>query len=83
MILKELRRICKGPIIVSFFCNTMIYKIAHCEGIKYHNDETKHHFRLSRKALTEEVRKRRLIVDKWVPKYALGPRQASAVLVRD
>lgn len=83
LILKELRRICTGPIIVSFFCNTMIYETACCESGKFHKGGTKHYFRLSRKAFAEEVRKCGLIVERLVPKYGLISRHACAVLVRD
>jgi hypothetical protein len=83
LILKELRRICTGPIIVSFFCNTMIYENACCERGKFHKDEIKYYFRLNRKAFVEEVRKCGLTVEKWVPKYSLLSKLACAVLVRD
>jgi len=65
LILKELRRICTGPIIVSFFCNTMIYETARCERGKFHKDGTKYYFRLSRKAFAEEVRKCGLTAEIW------------------
>jgi SAM-dependent methyltransferase len=83
LILKELQRICTGPIIVSFFCNTIIYEVACCEGWKSHKAGTKHNFHLSRKAFTEEVRECGLTVEKWVPRFGLRTRQACVVLVRD
>lgn len=83
LILKELRRICTGPIIVSFFCNTMIYEIECCEGRKSHKVGTKHNFHLSRKALTEEIHKCGLTVEKWIPRFGLRMRQACVVLIRD
>ncbi len=83
LILKELRRICTGPIIVSFFCNTMIHELTRREGKESHRDGVKNHFSLSRKALTEEVRKCGLTVEKWVPRYSLLSKLACAVLVRD
>ena len=83
LILKELRRICTGPIIVSFFCNTFIYETECCERRKSHKAGTKHNFHLSRKAFTEEVRKCGLTVEKWVPRFGLRTRQACVVLIRD
>lgn len=83
LILKGLRRICTGPIIVSFFCNTMIYELKRYEEQKSHIDGIKYHFRLSRKAFTEEVHKCGLTVEKWVPRYSLLSKLACAVLVRD
>jgi hypothetical protein len=83
MILKELRRICTGPIIVSFFCNTMIHELTQREGQESCRDGVKNHFSLSRKALTEEVRKCGLTVEKWVPRYSIFSKLACVVLVRD
>lgn len=36
LILKELRRTCSGPIVVSFFCNTMIYDAPRAQKWKSH-----------------------------------------------
>lgn len=83
LILTELRRICCGPIVVSFFCNTMIYDNPFCQKLKSDETDTKHHFGLSRRAVAEEVRKSGLIVEKWVPRFSLRKRQFCAVLVRD
>lgn len=83
LILKELRRICTGPIIISFFCNTIIYETACCERRKSHKTGTKHKFHLSRKAFTEEVRECGLSIEKWVPRFGLSTRQTCAVLLRD
>jgi SAM-dependent methyltransferase len=83
LILKELQRICTGPIIISFFCNTIIYDEACCKERKFHKAGIKHNFHLSRKAFTEEVHECDLTVEKWVPRFGLNTRQACAVLVRD
>jgi len=82
-ILKELRRICTGPIIVSFFCNTIIHEPTRYERQKSQKAGTMHHFLLSRKTFTEEVQKCGLTVEKWVPRLGLRTRQACVVLVRD
>jgi hypothetical protein len=83
MILKELRRICTGPIIVSFFCNTIIHELTRYEGQNSHKEGTTHQFLRSRKAFTEQVRKCGLTVEKWVPRLGLSTRQTCVVLVRD
>jgi hypothetical protein len=83
LILKELQRICTGPIIISFFCNTIIYEEACCKERKFHKTGMKHNFYLSRKAFTEEVRDCGLTVEKWAPRFGFNTRQACAVLVRD
>jgi len=83
LILTELRRICDGPIVVSFFCYTMIYDNPFCQKLKSHEPGTKYSFDLSRRAFAEEVRKSGLIVKKWVPRFGLRKRQLCAVLVRD
>jgi hypothetical protein len=83
LILTELRRICCGPIVVSFFCNTMIYENSFCQKLKSHEPETKHLLGPSRKNFEEEVRKSGLIIKRWVPRFALHKRQLCAVLVRD
>ena len=83
LILKELRRICTGPIIVSFCCNTMIHEPKRYEGQKSHIDGIKCHFPLSRKAFIKEVHKCGLTVGKWVPRFGLPSRKACVVLIRD
>ena len=83
LILTEIRRICWGPIVVSFFCNSMIYDNSFCQKLKSHEPETQHRFSPSRKAFEEEVRKCGLIIKKWVPRFALHKRQLCALLVRD
>ena len=83
MIFRELRRICTGPIIVSLFCNTMIYKIKRNKRQGSHIVEERHDFSLSRKALTEEVQKCGLAVEKWIPKFGFRTMQACVVLVRN
>jgi hypothetical protein len=82
LILTELRRICDGPIVVSFFCNTMIYDNPFCQKLKSREPGTKYNFDLSRRAFAEEVRKSGLIVEKWIPRFGLRKRQLCAVLVR-
>ena len=83
MILRELRRICAGPIIVSLFCNTMIHELKRNERQESHIVEERHDFRLNRKVLTEEVGKCGLIIEKWIPKFGFRTMQACVVLVRD
>jgi len=83
LILKELRRICNGPIIISFFCSTIIHELTRYKGHNSHKEGTRRHFLLSRKAFTDEVRKCGLTVEKWVPRFGLRTRQACVVLVRD
>ena len=83
LILTELRRICSGPIVVSFFCNTMLYDNPFCQKLKSDEPDIKHRFGLSRRAFAEEVRKSGLIVEKWVPRFGLRTRQLCVVLVRD
>ncbi len=83
LILKELRRICTGPIIVSFFCNTMIHELKRYEEQKSHIDGINYHFPPSRKAFTEEVLRCGLTVEKWLPRYSLLSKLACVVLVRD
>lgn len=83
LILTELRRICSGPIVVSFFCNTMIYDTPRSQKRKSDEPETPDRLRLSRRAFAKEVRKCGLIVGKWVPRYGRGSAQACAVLIRD
>jgi SAM-dependent methyltransferase len=83
LILKELRRICSGPIIVSFFCNTMIHELKLYEGQKTHIDGINYNFRPSRKAFTEEVLDCGLTVEKWVPRYSIFSKIACVVLVRN
>jgi SAM-dependent methyltransferase len=83
LVLMELRRICYGPIVVSSFCNTMIYKNPFCWKLKPYEHETKHRFGLNRRAFAEEVSKSGLTVEKWVPRLGFRKRQLFAVLVRD
>ena len=83
LILKELRRICAGPIIVSFFCNTMIHELNRYEWQKKYIDGINYRFRPSRKAFAEEVLKCGLTVEKWVPRYSIFSKFACVVLVRD
>lgn len=83
LILNELQRICTGPIIISFFCNTIIYDEACCKERKFHKTGIKYNFHLSRKAFTEEVHECGLTVKKWVPRLGLSTRQTCVVLVRD
>jgi SAM-dependent methyltransferase len=83
LILKELRRICTGPIVVSFFCNTMIHELELYEGQKAHLDGINYDFRPSRKAFTEEILDCGLTVEKWVPRYGIFSKLACVVLVRD
>jgi len=83
LILKELRRICSGPIIVSFFCNTMIHGLKLYEGQENHMDGINYNFRPSRKVFTEEVQKCGLTVEKWVPRYSIFSKLACVVLVRN
>ncbi len=82
LILTELRRICSGPIVVSFFCNTLIYDTPRCQKRKSHDPETPRRLGLGRRAFAKEVRKCGLIVQKWVPRYGAVCAQACAVLVR-
>ncbi len=82
LILTELRRICSGPIVVSFFCNTMIYDTPRCQKRKYHDPETQRRLGFSRRAFAQEVRRCGLVVKKWVPRYSFASRQACAVLAR-
>lgn len=82
LILTELRRICSGPIVVSFFCNSMIYDTPRCQKWKSHEPGTQHRLRLSRSAFAKEVHKCGLIVERWVPRYSLASGQACAVLAR-
>lgn len=83
LILTELRRICDGPIVVSFFCNTMIYDNPFCQRLKHSEPGAEQSFDFNRKAFAEEIRKSGLIVEKWVPRFSLRKRQFCAVLVRD
>jgi len=83
LILTELRRICCGPIVVSFFCNTMIYENPFCQKLKSHETGTQHRFHFSRRIFAEEVHKCGMTVEKWVPRFCLRSRQACVVLVRD
>jgi hypothetical protein len=83
MILNELRRICYGSIVVSFFCNTMIYESPFCQKLKSYGSGTKYRFGLSRKAFAEEIRKSGLTIEKWVPRFGFRKMQLCAVLVRD
>jgi hypothetical protein len=83
LILTELRRISDGPIVVSFFCNTMIYDNSFCQKLKYREPGAKYSFDFNRRAFAEEIRKSGLIVDKWVPRFSLRKRQFCAVLARD
>jgi len=83
LILTELRRICSGPIVVSFFCNTMIYDNPFCQKLKYSEPGAKYSFNFNRRAFTEEVRQSGLIIEKWVPRFSLRKRRFCAVLVRD
>jgi hypothetical protein len=57
LILTELRRICDGPIVVSFFCNTMIYDNSFCQKLKHSEPGAKHSFDFNRRAFAEEIRK--------------------------
>lgn len=83
LILKELRRICDGPIVVSFFCNSMLYDNPFCQKLKSDEPDTKHRLGLSRRAIAKEARKSGLTIQKWVPRFGLRKRQLCAVLVRD
>ena len=83
LILKELRRICTGPIVVSFFCNTMIHELKLYKEQKTQIDGINYNFRPSRKAFTEEVLECGLTVEKWVPRYSIFSKLACVVLVRD
>ena len=83
LILTELRRICSGPIVVSFFCNTMIYDNPFCQKLKSPEHGTTYGFDLNRRAFVEEVRKSGLIIEKWVPRFGIRKRQLCTVLVRD
>lgn len=83
LVLTELRRICYGPIVVSFFCNTMIYDNPFCQKLKSSESGTKYSFGLNRRTFAKEVRKSGLIVERWVPRFSLHTRQLCVVLVRD
>jgi SAM-dependent methyltransferase len=76
-------QICTGPIVVSFFCNTIIHELKLYQGQKTHIDGINYDFRPSRKAFTEEVLDCGLIVEKWVPRYSIFSKIACVVLVRN
>ncbi|MBL7187663.1 MAG: class I SAM-dependent methyltransferase [Phycisphaerae bacterium] len=82
-VLKELARMCSGPIVVSFFRIVAVEKTVCYE----HDGSCKHQMRdhvpVSRRSFAEEVSECGLIVEKWVPKHSLISKQACAVLVRD
>ena len=82
LILKELRRICSGLIVVSFFCNTMIYETARCKRREHPEPGAQHYLRLSHRAFAREVRRCGLVVKKWMPRYRLASGKACAVLAR-
>lgn len=82
-ILKELGRICSGPIVVSFF-----HIVAAEEKICRVNDafckyRIQSGISLNRRKFAQEVNECGLIVTKWVPKYRVTSKQTSVVLVRD
>ena len=83
MILRELRRICAGPIIVSLFCNTMIHELKRYERQESDIVEEKQDFSLNRKDLIKEVGECGLTVEKWIPKFGSRTMHACVVLVRD
>ena len=82
-ILKELRRICNGPIIISGFCNVIAYYAMYSETNKSPEYQMQNGTVFNRRFFAEEVNNCGLVIDKWIPKISLISRQACAVLVRD
>ena len=82
-VLKELGRICSGPIVVPFFHieaaeNIVCYK--HDPSCKYQRQKS---IPKSRKEFAKEVGECDLNIAKWVPRYSLNSKQACAVIVRN
>ena len=82
-ILKELRRICNGPIIISDFCNVIAYCAMYSETYKPSEYRIQDGVAFNRRFLEEEINNCGLVIDRWIPKINLISRQACAVLVRD
>lgn len=82
-ILKELRRICNGPIIISGFCNVIAYYAMHSETNKSPEYRIRDCIAFNRRCFEEEVNNCGLVIDRWIPRLSLITRQACAVLVRD
>jgi SAM-dependent methyltransferase len=80
--LKELRRICKGPIVVSFFCNlaydALTFFLKNKIGHKQPNDRIP----ISCNTFAEDAQEAGLVVEKWIPMRPLISRQWYAVLKR-
>lgn len=82
-VLKELGRICSGPIVVSFFHIVATEKIVcheHDASCKY---RTQNRISLNRRKFAQEVKECGLVVAKWVPKYSVISKQACAVIARN
>lgn len=80
--LKELRRICKGPIIVSFFCNiaydALTFTIKNIVRRKTPNDRIP----ISPKTFNKDIQKAGLVAKKWLPMRPLISKQWYVVLER-
>jgi len=76
-VLKELGRICSGPIVVSFFHIVATAKMVRCEH------QTRNNIPINRRKFSQEVGEYGLTVTKWVPKYSVISKQACAVITRN
>ena len=75
-VLKELGRICSGPIVISFFHIIVPEKMGRGE------QQTRNSIPINRRRFTQEVSKCGLTVIKWIPKYSVFSKQACAIIAR-
>jgi len=82
-VLRELERICSGPIVVSFLRVTAPEKTVCQEHAEFRTQQVPNQVSVNRKSFAGEVHESGLLVHKWVPKHSLISKQTCAVLVRD
>jgi len=81
-ILKELRRICKGPIVVSFFCNLAFDAVTFFLKNIIQHKQPNDRIPINYKTFAKNAQEAGLVVAKWIPTRPLISRQWYAVLKR-
>jgi len=81
--LKELRRICSGPIVVTFLCDFAIDEVWDCVLNAIRRRKPRGCIPISYKVLAEDARKAGLLVKKWMPMRPFISKRWYAVLERD
>jgi SAM-dependent methyltransferase len=82
-VLRELRRICSGPIVVSFLCDLAIDHAWDYALNAIRRRKPRGCIPISYKVLVEDARKAGLLVKKWIPMRPLISKRWYAILERD